>query len=47
MTQEKDTNVEAFILDSLKGIDYGSVEIIIHDSRIVQVEKSIKRRFDK
>lgn len=47
MTQEKDTNVEAFILDSLKGIDYGSVEIIIHDSRVVQVEKSIKRRFDK
>ena len=47
MTQEKDTNVEAFILDSLKNIDYGSVEITIHDSRIVQVEKSIKRRFDK
>jgi hypothetical protein len=47
MTQEKDINVETFILDSLKGIDYGSVEIIIHDSRIVQVEKSIKRRFDK
>ena len=47
MTQEKDANVETFILDSLRGIDYGSVEITIHDSRIVQVEKSIKRRFDK
>lgn len=48
MTQDKDqANVESFILESLKGIDYGSVEITIHDSRVVQVEKSVKRRFDK
>ena len=39
--------IEAFILESLKEIEYGSLEIIIHDSRIVQIEKSVKRRFDK
>lgn len=47
MSDKDIPNVEAFILESLKGIDYGSVEITIHDSRIVQVEKSVKRRFDK
>ena len=48
MSHDKETAaVEAFILESLKGIDYGSVEITIHDSRVVQVEKSVKRRFDK
>jgi hypothetical protein len=47
MSEKENANVEAFILESLKGIDYGSVEITIHDSRVVQVEKSVKRRFDK
>lgn len=39
--------VEQFILESLKDIEYGSVEITIHDSKVVQVERSVKRRFDK
>lgn len=42
-----DNQVEDFILSSIRELDYGSVEIVVHDSRIVQVEKSIKRRFDK
>ncbi len=30
---------------SLAGIDYGSVEIVIHDSRVVQIERNRKTRF--
>ncbi len=34
------------ISDSVHGIDYGSVTITIHASRIVQIEVSKKSRFD-
>jgi len=34
------------ILDSLQGIRYGSVQIVIHDGKIVQIERTEKRRFD-
>ena len=41
-----DQTVEQAILRALKGIRYGSVEIIIHDSRVVQIERKEKTRFD-
>lgn len=34
------------ISESLAGIQYGSVQIVIHDGRIVQIERTEKRRFD-
>jgi hypothetical protein len=34
------------ILEALQGIRYGSVEIIIHDGRIVQIERKEKLRLD-
>lgn len=34
------------ILEALHGIRYGSVEIIIHDGRIVQIERKEKLRID-
>lgn len=34
------------IAAALQGIRFGSVEITIHDSRIVQVERKEKLRFD-
>ena len=34
------------IRDSIQGIDYGTVTITLHDSRIVQIEVSKKSRFD-
>jgi hypothetical protein len=34
------------ILHMLQGIRYGSIEIVIHDSRIVQIERKEKVRFD-
>lgn len=38
--------VEQHILDAISQIKYGAVQVLIHDSRIVQVEKSEKLRFD-
>ena len=35
------------ILRALQEIRYGSVEIIIHDSRIVQIERREKIRIDR
>lgn len=33
------------IVQSLKGIKYGSVEIVIHDSKIMQIDRLEKLRF--
>ena len=38
-------DIEKHIISAIKGIEFGSVEITIHNSQIVQVEKSEKRRF--
>lgn len=35
------------ILQAVKGMRYGSVEIIIHDSKVVQIERKEKIRFEK
>jgi hypothetical protein len=40
------TDIERHILISLKQIRFGSLEIVVHDSRIVQIERSEKLRFD-
>jgi len=40
------TEVERQILNSLQQIRFGSLEIVIHDSRVVQIERSEKLRFD-
>ena len=39
-------DVERYIIGAIKDLQYGSVEILIHDSKIVQVERSEKRRFE-
>ena len=35
------------ILSALQGIRYGSLEVIVHDSRIVQIERKEKLRFER
>ena len=38
---------EALVLElvaALKGLRYGSVEIVVHDSRVVQIERREKMR---
>jgi hypothetical protein len=39
------SEVDAEVLRALRNIRYGSVEITIHDSRVVQIERKEKRRF--
>lgn len=34
------------ITDSLADLRYGSVHIVVHDGKIVQIERTEKRRFD-
>lgn len=34
------------VLRAIEGIHYGAVEIVIHDSRVVQIERKEKLRFD-
>ncbi|ESS68703.1 hypothetical protein MGMO_144c00140 [Methyloglobulus morosus KoM1] len=34
------------ILQAVKGIRFGSVEIIIHDGKVVQIERKEKLRFE-
>lgn len=41
------TETERYILDTLQELHYGTVEVVVHDSRIVQVEVSTRHRFDK
>ena len=37
--------IEQTLLQALKGLRYGSVEILIHDSKIVQIERKERFRF--
>lgn len=47
MSLHSDRAIEQAILLALKGIRFGSVEIIIHDSRVVQIERKEKMRMDR
>lgn len=35
------------IRDALSGLRYGSVEIVVHDGRIVQIERRERVRFER
>jgi hypothetical protein len=35
------------IANAISGVRYGSVEVVIQDSRVVQIERKEKFRFDK
>lgn len=43
---KKLNEIEKHILNAIQQIKFGAVEILIHDSKIVQVEKSEKVRFE-
>jgi hypothetical protein len=36
----------AFVAQKVRGLEYGSIQIVIHDSRVVQIEATERRRFD-
>jgi hypothetical protein len=37
---------EAAVLDAIRGTTYGTIEITVHQSRIVQITRSEKVRFE-
>ena len=39
--------IDVRILEAVRSLDYGSVEIVVHDSQVVQIERREKLRFDK
>jgi hypothetical protein len=47
--QSADQEAELFkqIQHALRGLRFGSVEIVVHDSRVVQLERRERFRFDK
>jgi len=47
LVDETDPHLANTILRAIREIRYGSVEIIIHDSRIVQIERKEKIRMDR
>ncbi len=39
-------SLEREILEAVAGIDFGSVEVVIHQGRVVSIEMREKRRID-
>ena len=46
MSHATNEQAEQHILEAIRSLKYGAVEIMVHDSRIVQVEKTEKVRFE-
>jgi hypothetical protein len=40
------TSTERLVLEALRGLRYGSIEVVIHDGRAVQIEKREKVRLE-
>lgn len=35
------------VLHALRGLRYGSIELVVHDGRVVQIERKEKLRFER
>ena len=46
LTSQELNEIERHILNTLRSLRFGTLEIVIHDSRVVQIERSEKTRFD-
>ena len=46
MRSDNDPRIQQTILQALKDLRFGSVEIIVHDSKIVQIERREKVRVE-
>jgi hypothetical protein len=44
---ETDIKLAERIVQALRGLRYGSVEIVVHDGRVVQFERRERVRFDR
>ena len=45
-SQEHNENIAHKILLAIKDLRFGSVEVVIHDSKVVQIERKEKIRID-
>jgi hypothetical protein len=45
--EDKRQKIEQEILQAIRGISYGSVEVLIHNAKIVQILRKEKVRFDQ
>ena len=43
--ESRGAEVEAAILEAVRSLRYGSVEVVVHDSRVVQIERKEKTRY--
>ena len=41
------SDVDRRILEAVRSLEYGSVEVVVHDSQVVQIERREKVRLDK
>jgi hypothetical protein len=46
LEKESLTAMEQLLLSTVKEIKYGRVEVFVHDSKVVQLEKTEKIRFE-
>ena len=46
MRSDDEPRIEQTILQALKDLRFGSVEIIVHDSKVVQIERREKVRVE-
>jgi hypothetical protein len=42
-----DAEIEGRILQAVRSLEYGSVEITVHEARVVRIERREKVRFDR
>lgn len=42
-----DTDWERAVVEAIRALRYGSVEIVVHEGRVVQIETREKVRFDE
>ena len=42
-----DTDWERAVVETIRALRYGSVEIVVHEGRVVQIETREKVRFDE
>ncbi len=42
-----DTDWERAVMEAIRALRYGSVEVVVHEGRVVQIETREKVRFDE
>ena len=47
MAEAVDTDWERAVMEAIRALRYGSVEIVVHEGHVVQIETREKVRFDE